>query len=415
MKHCTTYLLYSLMIFTVAIGLVGCSADSATTTDTPELAETEAIKGPNGGRLLSDGDFAIEVTIFETGVDPQFRLYAYQDGEPLSPDQVDLTLELKRLGDQVDRFKFSPQGNYLVGDGIVTEPHSFVVTINARYNGRASAWTYDAIEGRTEIADALAKAAGITTEIAGAATVDISIPVTGKITFAPGATAKVKSPYTARVLSITKSVGDRVGSGETLALLENVSTLQPLTITAPFNGVVIERNTNVGDVAGSQALFAIGDTSQMEARLHIFPKDRQKVTPGLAVKIETPIGDKAVQTEISAYMPMADPLSQTLIARTPVPADAGFYPGMRVNGEIVVETIDAPLAVRTSGLQRFRDFTVVFARVDETYEVRMLDLGARDREWAVVHGGLEPGTEYVTANAFLLKADVEKSGAGHDH
>jgi cobalt-zinc-cadmium efflux system membrane fusion protein len=45
----------------------------------------------------------------------------------------------------------------------------------------------------------------------------------------------------------------------------------------------------------------------------------------------------------------------------------------------------------------------------------MLELGARDGEFAEVLGGLEPGTRYVTEQSFLLKADVEKSGAAHDH
>jgi cobalt-zinc-cadmium efflux system membrane fusion protein len=32
-----------------------------------------------------------------------------------------------------------------------------------------------------------------------------------------------------------------------------------------------------------------------------------------------------------------------------------------------------------------------------------------------VLGGLEPGTEYVTENSYIIKADIEKSGASHDH
>ena len=140
-----------------------------------------------------------------------------------------------------------------------------------------------------------------------------------------------------------------------------------------------------------------------------------KVRKGLAVRIENPTGGAAIETTIDAYLPVANSASQTVIARAPLPANPGLVPGMRLSAEIVVDTIEAPLAVRTSGLQRFRDFTVVFAKVDETYEVRMLDLGARDRDWVEVQGGLAPGTEYVTTNAFLLKADVEKDGASHDH
>jgi cobalt-zinc-cadmium efflux system membrane fusion protein len=45
----------------------------------------------------------------------------------------------------------------------------------------------------------------------------------------------------------------------------------------------------------------------------------------------------------------------------------------------------------------------------------MLTLGARDGEFAEVLAGLAPGSSYVTAQSFLIKADIEKSGASHDH
>ena len=74
-----------------------------------------------------------------------------------------------------------------------------------------------------------------------------------------------------------------------------------------------------------------------------------------------------------------------------------------------------PLAVKRTGLQTFRDFTVVYAQVGNEYEVRMLELGRQDDEWVEVLSGIEPGTRYVSANSYLVKADIEKSGASHDH
>ncbi len=68
-----------------------------------------------------------------------------------------------------------------------------------------------------------------------------------------------------------------------------------------------------------------------------------------------------------------------------------------------------------NGLQSFRDFTVVYARIGDEYEVRMLDLGRQAGDWAEVLGGLDPGTRYVTENSYVLKADIEKTGAVHDH
>jgi cobalt-zinc-cadmium efflux system membrane fusion protein len=45
----------------------------------------------------------------------------------------------------------------------------------------------------------------------------------------------------------------------------------------------------------------------------------------------------------------------------------------------------------------------------------MLELGERDGEWVEVLGGIDPGTPYVVEQSFLIKADIEKSGASHDH
>jgi cobalt-zinc-cadmium efflux system membrane fusion protein len=74
-----------------------------------------------------------------------------------------------------------------------------------------------------------------------------------------------------------------------------------------------------------------------------------------------------------------------------------------------------PLAVRAEALQTYMDKPVVFARFDDIYEVRMIEIGARDNDWLEVLGGIEPGTTYVTANSFLVKADILKSGASHAH
>jgi membrane fusion protein, heavy metal efflux system len=92
-----------------------------------------------------------------------------------------------------------------------------------------------------------------------------------------------------------------------------------------------------------------------------------------------------------------------------------FLPGSFITAEVVVAKRTVPLAVKTSGLQPFRDFTVVYAQVGESYEVRMLELGVQNGDWVEVLGGLKPGTRYVTENSYLLKADVEKSAASHDH
>ncbi|NJN06007.1 MAG: hypothetical protein HC814_06070 [Rhodobacteraceae bacterium] len=66
-------------------------------------------------------------------------------------------------------------------------------------------------------------------------------------------------------------------------------------------------------------------------------------------------------------------------------------------------------------MQTYRDWTVVFLNEGDIYEVLPVTTGLRDGDLVEITAGLEPGMRYVTANSFLIKADILKSGASHDH
>ncbi|MBI4470281.1 MAG: hypothetical protein HY650_13265 [Acidobacteria bacterium] len=93
-----------------------------------EAGALDYLRGPHGGRFLADGDVQLEVTIYETGVPPHFRVYPYDaNRKPIPPRDVQLTIELYRLGGRVDRIGFAPESDYLRGEAVVEEPHSFDV------------------------------------------------------------------------------------------------------------------------------------------------------------------------------------------------------------------------------------------------------------------------------------------------
>src|SRR5690606_15144056 len=75
--------------------------------------------GPHGGRLLQDGGVALEITIFENGLPPEWRLFAYRDGEPLPPAAFDVVMELQRLGGQRETYRFFAEQDYLRGEPAV--------------------------------------------------------------------------------------------------------------------------------------------------------------------------------------------------------------------------------------------------------------------------------------------------------
>ena len=400
------------------VGIVGLAACSdAPGGKTAEVEAGEYERGPHNGRMLRDGDFALEVTIFEEGPEPLYRLYAYLKDKPVDPRQVQATIALTRLGGRIDRFAFSATEDYLTSPTVVAEPHSFDVSVAATHAGERHTWAYESYEGRTIITPDAAQAGGVTTERAGSAFLGESLPLQGRIEITPEGQSEVHARYPGRVMALSVELGDRVQRGQILARVESSESLQTYSITAPISGVIMAKNTNVGSITGNgEPMLVIGDPNQVHAEFFLYPRDAERVRVGQRVEVLSLAGDHRINAPVEAILPTADITSQTLIAHVHLPSQSGAWrPGLGVRGTVQVATSEVPLAVRTRAIQPFRDFQVVYARVGDTYEVRMLELGRRTPEWTEVLGGLEPGTEYVVEGAFLIRADIEKSGASHDH
>lgn len=384
-----------------------------------ESEEAEVIKGPHGGRMLSSGDFSLELSIFETGVPPEFRAWASFKGQPLKPSEVDLKISLTRLssneGGKVDEINFEPHGDALRGDGVIYEPHSFLVNIDAMHKGIKHHWQYDNFEGRTKIETAVAKALEINTAIAGPVVLQQTINVFGKITPNTEQVSHVSARFNGVIKSVSVSIGDVVNKGQVLATVESNESLNLYSIKAPIAGVITQRNANAGEQTAAQTLFSITDTSNVWVDLSLFPADQQQVKVGALVSFTLANTSQSFAGKIALINILAE-ANQSVIARMVVKNKHGqLLPGSFVTAKIKVGEIAVPLAVKRSGLQAFRDFTVVYAQIGEEYEVRMLELGRKDDQWIEVLGGLEAGTRYVTENSYVIKADIEKSGASHDH
>ncbi|MBB6229207.1 cobalt-zinc-cadmium efflux system membrane fusion protein [Polymorphobacter multimanifer] len=356
------------------------------------------------------------MTVFEDGVPPEYRLYAYRDDKPLPPGEVQASVTIRRLDGEVTTFAFRPEQFYLRGNATLVEPHSFDVVATANEGGRRHQWKFPSYEGRTTIAVDAARAAGIETAVAGPAEIGETLEIVGRVELDPAASADVGAKFAGPVMAVYRNVGDRVGKGTLLARVESSYSLQTYSVYSPIAGIVTQRNTNVGDVAGTEPIFVISDPSRTVATFPIFPRDIEKVRPGQAVQIKPLEGNRAQGSVIRDFLPLAEAQTQTVTARAALPNPGGVWrPGMAVRGIVTVERSTVPLAVRSEAIQQFRDFRVVFAKVGNTYEVRMLELGREGPEWTEVLGGLKPGTTYAAKNSYVIKADIEKSGASHDH
>jgi membrane fusion protein, heavy metal efflux system len=407
------------LVVLVVLALVACGQRESGALVEPGAAATDFERGPHRGRMLRDGSFALELQIFEDGVPPEFHVYLYQDGKPLAPAAAQVSVELHRLDGEVNRIAFAPREDYLRGDSVVQEPHSFSVVVTATAGGMSHEWKFDSFEGRTTIAAATAQAAGVRTEVAGPATIPDVLSLRGRLVPNAERVRNVSARFPGPIRSVQRSVGDYVRAGEPLAVVESNESLTNYEVTSPIDGTVIERRANPGESAAGEPLFVIADYSSLLAELTLFPRDLARVKEGQRVKLRAAEGELQAEGRILRVSPAIDAdsgLKGLYVARVAVQdAERRWAPGLFVQGEVQVAAVSVPLAVKRTGLQGFRDFTVVFAQVGETYEVRMLELGRQDETWAEVLGGLKPGTRYVAENSYLIKADIEKSGASHDH
>lgn len=382
-----------------------------------EEHEEEPEKGPHGGRLLTEGNFSLEVTIFERGVPPEYRLYAYESGEPVTLSEVRAEIQLTRFGDKHETFAFSPKGDHLSAAKVVEEPHSFEVKVSAEYKGKQFSWHYDSFEGRTELSENALKVANLEIEVAGPTQILNSTRVFGRIVANEDRVAHLGARYPGIIKEIRKSFGDRVEKGEVLAVIESNQNLQPYELRTLISGVVIQRHATLGEVVSdSDPLFIVADLSEVRADFQVYRDDIGSISVGQKVLVDLGNGTKPIEANVAYVSPVTDEATQSKLIRAILPNPKGeLRPGLFLSGLLTASETSVPLAVKREAIQTFRDWNVVFVTDGHVFQAMPVELGRRDSKYVEVLSGIEPGHRYVSKHSYIIKADIEKSGASHDH
>ena len=410
------------LLFALPLWLGACDAGN---NPQSEIAHGEkniaaaVVKGPHGGRMLTDGDFALELAIFERGVPPEFRLYPQLAGKPLPLAEVQARIELRRIdglpGGAIDAHVFAPNGDYLLSPAEVYEPHSFAVKVTATHAGKTHEWRYDSPEGAVVIAADMAAASGMETAPATGGVLRETLALYGSIQPNPERMRDVTARFPGIARSVAVRVGDVVRAGQTLATIESNESLQVYAVAAPIAGTIAARAINPGESAGAAPLFGIADFSSVQAELNVFPRDRGRLGNGQAVAVAAADGGAQGSGRIGYVAPVGTG-NQALTARVVLDnQDGRWTPGQFVNADVTVGETPVALLVPVAALQSFRDWDVVFVADGDHFQAQPVALGRNDGVHVEVLSGLKPGARIVIANAYLVKADIEKSGASHDH
>jgi cobalt-zinc-cadmium efflux system membrane fusion protein len=193
-------------------------------------------------------------------------------------------------------------------------------------------------------------------------------------------------------------------------------TSSDLAVTAPFAGVVVQREAVIGEVVDrARPLFAIADTSTMWAWLDLYEADVARVQIGQPVEIGIEgLGDRLFAGTVTWISSHVDPRTRTLKVRATVDnADGLLRANMFGHGEITVRQRDEAIVIPKSAVQWEGCCNVVFVRhTDTVYQPYKVDLGYEDEGSYVVEKGLAAGELIVTEGAFLLKTEILKGNIG---
>lgn len=440
-------------------------------------------KGPHGGRLYRDGDFSAEVKIFEEGVEPHLRVYGYYKDSPLKPSEINANIFIKRL-DAEQTITFKPESDYLIGNEIVYEPHSFLMVINVDYQGKKHSWKWDTKEGRVTMLDSSIKSSGLELLQVEPMMFENALELKGELKFPDNFESFITPKASGTLVKTYRTIGDKVSQGDLLATVQSqdlirlnaersiaMDTLQfsrkkmeqertlfqkrvspeidyinakqdfeiaqtranelnnlissyggsgngNIEVRAAMSGTILQVLGAVGsNVTPASPLFKIANTSQLLAMVNV-PADKLNAINSnnkVTVKPQTQTGTEEALGRIKYISDVIDPKTRTAQVFIEISNQFKWRSGQLITAQIFEKQTMKQMVVREDALQTFRDWDVVFIRVGNDFEARPLELGDKFNGYVEVKSGLKAGQVYAAGNSYLLKAELGKSGATHDH
>ena len=173
-----------------------------------------------------------------------------------------------------------------------------------------------------------------------------------------------------------------------------------LNVTAPTNGLVLQRSVEVGQIVspGSGALFRLAEGGQMEMRAQLAQQDLAFVHVGLPAQV-TPIGaTQSVSGNVWQVSPVIDPQSRLGEVRIAVPYAPTMRPGGYAEAKITAGQTSAPMLPQSAVLSDDKGNYVYIVGSRNEVERRDITIGTVDERGVTIASGLS-GNEAVVLSA----------------
>lgn len=210
------------------------------------------------------------------------------------------------------------------------------------------------------------------------------------------------------------------------ALAKTGRTDPRYTIVAPIAGQVVERETTLGELVDPQqeSLLVLADLSTLWVLADVPEVRSRDVAVGAKARVLTSAGgEEGLEGTVTFLAPSIDRATRTLPVRIVVrDGSATLRPGTFVRAEIASTqpkaASEAVLAVPEAAIQTVEGKPSVFVPVageKNTFAARPVVAGRAVGGMVPVLGGLKEGESVVVAGSFILKAELGKGSAEHQH
>lgn len=206
-------------------------------------------------------------------------------------------------------------------------------------------------------------------------------------------------------------------SAEQIERLERSGAVtKTLTLTAPFDGVVLEKLVVKGQtVTAGMRLYRLADLSTVWVEGDVFEQDLEVIRVGAAARVEvTAYPGRAFTGRVSFVSPVVDDQSRAGRVRIVVPNAGGLLkPGMYANLVLEASLGQTLLSLPAEAVVMTGERNLVFVvAADGTLEPRQVTLGARAGDRIVITRGLLAGDRVVASANFLVDAESRLMNGG---
>lgn len=208
---------------------------------------------------------------------------------------------------------------------------------------------------------------------------------------------------------------------ETAARAARVSSDgQSVAIASQINGRItaVTQAAKLGAyVSPDTELFRIADPSKIQIEAAVPVLDAQRVKPGDMASIE--VNGRMLEAKVRAVTPAVDAASRAAtVVLDLLRPDSALQPGQFARALIrpaSKASAGTGFVLPEEAVQNVEGREVIFVRTEHGFLATPVTLGQRSGGRVEVREGLSPGQIVAGRKAFVLKAELGKGDAGHDH